>query len=168
MKKTSHIFHSDDLQNLREEMHRALDLRLDKFQNQAQLIEIFPTNGKIDWLKGEAILYIFYQLLFKHKYINCDWKFFKIHFIGKEATIDKIVFLKATNQLPYIMKRLEGNGFISKCKHTHIRLAQHFLDRFGKPMNNKVLRASLNKSVSDKNKEFIDEKIIDMLTKHPH
>ena len=165
MKNASYIFKFDDLQKMREDAHRALDHRFDEFVNKAKLIELLST-GKIDWLHGESSLFTLHRLFTKHEFINCDWDFFRIHFIGNEIALNKIIFLKETNQLPHVMKRLQSECFISKCKHSHIRLAQHFLDRFGKPLDTKVLRSSLNKVLGEKAERFIDKEIMGPLLKY--
>jgi len=166
MKNTSHVYHSCDLQKLRDDIHRALDFRIDEFQKLSQFIEILPTSNKIAWLKSEEVLFIFYELLIKHQYIDCNFTFFQAHFMGNEVSPSKIQFLRPTNQLPYIIKALERADYIAECETPHIRLAQHFLDRFGKPIKNNVLRSSLEKGLGKKSEQFIDEKIIGELLKY--
>lgn len=166
MQNASYIFNSNDLQKMRDEMHRAVDLRIDLFLQNSRIIELLPSDNKIPWLKSEEVLFVFYNLLIIHKYIECNFTFFQSCFMGNEPSQGKITFLKPTNQLPYILKAIEEIGFIASCKHPHIRLAQHFLDQYGKPMNNKVLRSSLHKSISEKIQLFIEEELINVLLKH--
>src|ERR1035437_1891309 len=162
MQNASYIFNSNELQKMRDEMHRAVDLRIDLFLQNSRIIELLPSDNKILWLKSEEELFIFYELLITHKYIECNFTVSKSCFMGNEPPQGKITFLKPTNQLPYIMKAIEEIGFIANCKHPHIRLAQHFLDQYGKPMNNKVLRSSLNKSISKKIQLFIESEIVEV------
>ncbi len=157
------IFESPEAQILRVDIHRAIDLRIDQFLQKCRISEISSDNSKITWLKNEDALSLFFNLLRKYKYIDCAWEFFLIHFSGNETSLNKIVFLKPTNQLPYIMHCLQGDGFIAACNQPHIRLAQHFFDRFHKPISSNVLRASLNKGLGNKIKEFIEKNIIDKL-----
>ncbi len=150
-------------------MHRAIDFRFDEFQTKCHLIEIFPSNNKIEWLKSEELLFVLYELFIKDKkyrYFDCNFSLFQGHFMGNEPTPQKIQFLRPTNQLPYIIKALEGVGYIAECETPHIRLAQHFLDRFGKPIKPNVLRSSLEKGLGKTAKKFIDEEIIDELLKY--
>jgi len=147
-------------------MHRTLDFRFDEFQKRAQLIEILPSNIKINWLKTEEDLFVFYKLLIKHQYIDCNFTFFQVHFMGTESAPYKITFLRPTNQLPYIWDCLQDEGFIAPCEQPHVRLAQHFLSRFSEPISNTVLRSSLNKGVGEKVKKFIEENIMDKLRKY--
>lgn len=168
MKNASYIFHLTDLKKFRDEMHRVLDFRFDEFQQKIKIVEILPSNSKIEWLKSSEILLLFYNLLLKHIFIDCDWDYFRVHFTGTgdETTTQKITFLKETNQLPYIMKFLAEGHFIIQPRQKHIHLTEHFLDRFGEPIKTGVLRTSLNKSVGKKNKKFIDENIIIELEKY--
>lgn len=159
------IFESSEAQKLRIDIHRAVDLRIDLFLQGCRVVEIPPAKNKITWLKSIEALLLFYNLLIKYEYINCTWEFFRIHFMGNEVSLDKIIFLKPINQLPYIIDCLQRIGYITVCDHPHIRLAQHF-DRPNKPILNTVLRSSLNKSVGEKTKIFIDENIIDKLINH--
>lgn len=162
----SYTYTSKNFQEFREEMHRSLDLKLDLFLQNSQLIEILNSDNKISWLKSEEVLFIFYELLITYKFIECNFTHFQSCFMGNEPSQGKITFLKPTNQLPYIMKVIEETGFIANCKYSHIRLSQHFLDRFGKPLDTKVLRSSLNKGVGKKEKLFIDKEIIGQLLKY--
>jgi hypothetical protein len=157
---------STDLQKLREDIHRAVDLRIDQFLRISKVVEILSTTNKITWLKTEEALFIFYELLIKYKYIDCNFSIFEAHFIDSESIPDKIIFLKPTNQLPYIMKELEEYNYIAKCEQRHIRLSQHFLDHSGKPISNNILRSSLEKGLGKIAKQFIDEKIIGELLKY--
>lgn len=166
MKNASYIYHSNDLQKLREDMHRALDFRFDEFQKNSKLSEILPSNNKIEWLRGDMILSVFFELLIEHEYVDCNLDFFQAHFIGgNTVTLPKIIFLQPTNQLPYILDCLQDEGYIAICENPHIRLAQHFLNRFSKPISNTVLRSSLNKGVGKKAKQFIEENIMNKLKK---
>ncbi len=157
---------SIDLQKLRDEIHRAVDLRIDQFLHISKVIEILPADNKIPWLKAQETLFKLYELFIEHKYVDCNFSIFEAHYMGNESTPDKIIFLKPTNQLPYIMKELEEYSYIAKCEQTHIRLSQHFLDHSGKPISNNVLRSSLEKGLGEKARKFVAEKIIGELLKY--
>lgn len=158
----TYVFESGDLQKLREEMHRALDLRFDQFLQSCRIVEISSSSAPIPWLKSKEDLLLFYNLLSKYNYIDCTWEYFRIHFIGDGALLSKIFFLKPINQLPYIFDCLQKLGFVAKCDHPHIRLVQHF-DRLNNPIDHNVLRVSLEKGVGEKTKEFIEKEIISEL-----
>ena len=166
MTNTAYILNTADLQKFREEEHRSLDFRLDKLLANCRVIEILPDGKKIEWIGSAESLIIFYTLLKRHGYINCEWDFFKVHFIGTEPTLYKILFCANTTELPYIIDYMRAEGFIGNCKHPHLLLAGHFLDKWGNPINNRILRQLQYKGVGKKREQFIEEEIIKPMIKN--
>jgi len=150
----------------RDELHRAIDFRFDQLLKEGRVIEIPPSANSLTWLKSPDLLIIFYNLLFEHRHIDCSWELFQFHFSNSTASLSKIIFLKPVNHLAYIMDSIQDRGYISVCPHPHIRISQHFLDRFGKPISNTVLRASLDKGIGENSKKFIEKNIFDELKKY--